>query len=232
MPEQRVIVFCEAEADFQAARLLIERTVPQAQFEWLGLGDRQFVKWTELKQHFDRLPLRVRRRTHGKGSGEGKQARKALILVRLLRLSVDAIVMMRDADGCDRRPLMERSVLEAQERATTAGAPVVLGIPIEELEAWYLVGFEPRDADERAWLKTEARKIGRDPIGLAHTLNPKREHHAASTKRVLNALTAGSQDRQRACLSDTSLASLKSRGGPTGLTAFLTEVEAVFAPSA
>lgn len=227
-----IAVFCEARADFEAVALLIERVVAVArpwtvgQFDalcrWATVDGAEFTQWTVLKHAFRSLRAFRQRQIWGAGDGEQQQAVKALKWLEYRERKPDAIVLVRDADKGAR--------LAPYQAAAEGRAEVIVGVPIVELESWYLNGFEPGDAAESAALAAARRAVGRDPVARAHTLNPKREHHPASTKRILDALTGGDRDRQRACLERPSLDTLKTRGEASGLAAFIDAVEATIAP--
>lgn len=227
-----IAVFCEARADFEAVSLLTRRVVTAArpwtagQFDalsrWATADDAPFIKWTALKGMFRTLRASKRRQIWGSGDGEQKQARKALAWLAYRERNPDAVILVRDADKGARRAPFEAA---AEDRTD-----VVIGVPIVELESWYLNGFESRDAAEAARLAAEKQALGRDPTTQAHTLNPKREYHRASTKRVLDVLTEGDRARQLACLEEASLDVLRSRGAQTGLAAFIESIETVIAP--
>jgi hypothetical protein len=230
MPE--LVVVCEARADFQTVSQLADRVilaqVPWADGtlehvrRWLGDAERPFIKWTEIKKHT------TGRRFHGRYGGPNKgeylQARKALRVVAEQYPEADAVFLVRDEDRGGRRADYENA------STTEPLATVILAIAAPEREAWHIVGFEPRDATERTRYTEEKARLGADPRGAAHTLNPKRDAHPRSTKRVLEALTAGDSDRASACLDDLDLSELKARGGPTGLTAYLESLEARLVP--
>ena len=132
---------------------------------------------------------------------------------------VDAIALVWDMDdqGDDRRRGL------AQGRAAVF-LPMVLGRPDPEREAWVIAGFEPENAAERDRLEAEQRSLKFDPRVEARRLRDKNDRAPRNAKRVLAALTGGDPEREARCWIEAPLATLRARGGESGLAAFLDEV--------
>ena len=140
---------------------------------------------------------------------------------------VDAIIFFRDGD---------REYTERAEAIQTARdnpivpfpdepIPIIVGIANRMRECWVINGFEPADEQERTLLDAEHQKLGFDPRFRAHELTATNDSHDRSPKRVLRALTGDDQERERSCVFQTSIDTLRMRGAGTGLPEFLDELK-------
>lgn len=240
------IVVCEARGDFTVLTGLVDRLaaaelhwtdgILDSLRRWRGLeADREFTAWKDLKGLASARGLRVYSsglRTQGPDGGARLQVQKLFAL------------MQHDALQCPRRVLMMHDLdkltdpspwFEACAKAPE-GMVAVCAVPVPELEAWMIVAFEPRDADERQALARETRTLGGDPRALAHTLNPGRTYTQdgapmpRSTKRVAEALMPEATTRAERLL-DCSPSELEARGEHVGLSEFVRTVRARYLPT-
>lgn len=225
------LVFCEARGDAEVAQLLADRVLCDG-IEWVdgvvehvrrwggerhlaGDADGWFVKWTRLK---DWKGPQVHGCYGGANKGEWAQARKALVFTAIEHPEAKAVILVRDDDGKGRRADYETA------RAEVSGLAVVIAVPVPEREAWCIAAFEPADPTEGERLAAETARLSQDPRQVAHTLNPKRESHPRSTKRVLDNLTADDRARELADLRTLPLATLVTRGEAVGLAAYIDDL--------
>jgi hypothetical protein len=246
----RVVVFCEARADFEIATELIDRVLrehgepwiadvldasPDAVRSWHLDGEgHPFFDVHRLGTYVERLGARV---PHGHFAGEpgaagALMARTGFAIVRRLRqlgAEIDATVLVWDMDDQprDRRAGLIQARREAE---SWARFQIVLGLPNAMREAWVLCGFDPETDDETAQLRGLRAELGFQPNIGAHQLDAQDEQAKRSAKRVLDQLTAGDRERERRCWQATPLELLRSRGEPSGLQAFLVEIEQTLLP--
>ena len=138
---------------------------------------------------------------------------------------IDALVLARDSDHRSK----PAKALETALRSfgdTTLGYRIVLAGAIPELEAWWLCGFEPTNAEESARLQACRRELGYSPVEHPERLSSGRDDTKANCKRVFKELTGGDVER---CL-EAPLERMKGRGLACGITAFLAEVEERLGP--
>jgi hypothetical protein len=249
----RLLIFCEAPADFEAARGLAQRVLREEGPEWLrdllegspdaSEGVLDWVRDTEGREFFDlhKLPSYVRhfniRVPQGHFEGQpgapgALMARTAFRVAREIMLKgeqVDAVLLVWDMDdqGDSRRSGLKQARDEARRLVSFV---IVLGCPDPMREAWVLAGFEAETDDERARLELLRQELGFDPCRQAHRLDAKKEHAKRSPKRVLGTLTGSQSHREEDCWSRAPLALLRERGRDSGLTAFLEETTTMLLP--
>lgn len=243
----RLVVFCEARADFEIARDLVDRTLRDVGDPWVGdvmdvapEGIRTYVSDEDGRSFFDVHHLRHYVRTlgtrvpHGHfdgrpGAADAVMARTMLAVVRTLAgPTVDAVIIVRDLDNdSSRRVGLEQARSEARAWATFS---VVIGCPNIMREAWVLVGFEPESTDEEDRLAELRRELGFSPTEHAHRLDSNDEQAKHSPKRVLRRLTGGAWEREARCWQLASLERLRTRCLDCGLPDFLAEIAASLAP--
>src|SRR5687767_5203763 len=135
-----------------------------------ALGTESFSTWKDVKQVADDLNIRV----YGTFGGHGGAARRIMKKLRALdlrlKLHVDAFVLLWDTDGHEER--REQFHTEAGQ-PTEQAAPICVGTPHPEIEAWVLHGFDCLTQDEERLLIRERSALGFDPRADAHRLNPK-----------------------------------------------------------
>lgn len=249
----KLIAFCEAPGDFRLASGLVDRMLREAGPAWMvdnldtpdvvrtwqpdGMG-RDYFDVHQLNPYSDKLReqgLRVRRvRGHFDGRpGEpgSAMARKAFLIAEALHRytpdePIDAVVLIWDTD--EQRHDRPQGVKTARDEAQRwAPFQIVCGFPDPEREAWVLAGFDPCDDDERQRLEELHRDLGFSPIHHAVRLRDRAPGALRDIKRVLTALTGDDPDREARCWTEVPLATLRERGGATGLSDFLDELEAV-----
>lgn len=230
-------VVCEARADRDTAcgladRVLLEKVswlAPETLDScrhWRGLGSEPFLEWKRTREEARRVGLKIFGQFNGEsGQPDALMARRALLLFVGADRCPDAVVLVRDSDT-----QRDRAGLEQARNDKPWPFQVIIGLAEPKRECWVLAGFEPRNADEAERLRAERERLSFDPVRDAHQLTA-REHGAKKdAKVVLDALTQGNKERERACLEETPLAVLEQRGGKTGLAEYLKEVRERLVP--
>jgi hypothetical protein len=245
------VVVCEAVGDYDLATGLADRYAQEPAHglgtwirddlntyrQWRGLTDQDpFTPWKWAPAIARGRRLRV----HGYAGPKtlaSFEVHRIFGIVALLEEGLPAgLLLVRDTDADKtRRQEFRESVkqLQAWLVARGAGMRLSLALPHPEAEAWLLAGFEPESAEEQEALEVARRDLGYDPRLHAERMNPDVEVTAqgpvrSSTKRVLDALTAGDADRRRRCWADAPFERLRARGEETGLTEFLKDLDAQF----
>ena len=153
------------------------------------------------------------------GAQDAFVARKALLLFADSERRPEAVVLMRDSDA-----QRDQRGLEQARDFNKWPFEVIIGLAHPKLECWVLAGFDPKNAQEKEFLSNEERRLSFHPVRDAHLLTA-REHGAKKDAKVaLDALTQGDKERERECLEETTLETLRERGENIGLTAYLKEV--------
>ncbi|WP_437282130.1 hypothetical protein WME90_16665 [Sorangium sp. So ce375] len=244
----KLLMFCEAQADFRTTSALVDRVLreegpdwvadllpshPEAVFQWaqdgpgrdffdihkLDLYRRQLGNVRFPQGHFDGEP----------GAPGAQMARNAFTIVRELvrrepSTGVDAVFLVWDMD--DQGDLRRRGLAQARAEASRwAPFRIVLGCPDPMREAWVLAGFEPESDEERARIDELRRELGFSPCDEAHRLHAKDEQAKLSPKRVVRFLTADDFEREMRCSTKAPLDQLRERGLASGLRAFLEELK-------
>ena len=248
----QLFVFCEAPADFRIASELVDRMLRESGPAWLGdllevapeavrswhgdSDERTFFDIHKLDAYARRLSVRV---PHGHFDGRPGRAGAAMartvfaILRKLVQNGtvVDAVLVMWDMDD---RPAERRMGLEQARSEATKWAVfrIVFGCPNAMREAWVLGGFDPEGDQEEQCMKELRRELGFSPNEEAHRLDASDEQARRSAKRVLRQLTGGDHQREARCWNQTPLATLRKRGGETGLRAYLDEITQHLVPLA
>jgi len=232
------VMFCEARADWDTASALADRICREEGPTWLANQDLEqlrcwrslvpgsnFIAWCKVGKLAKERGFRPPR--GGWGGGHDKAAgRKALLLVRQLAkerdLRIDAVFLIRDADGEPRR----QGLQQARKLASLVGAAVVIGVAESRRESWVLNGFVPQCPDETDRLKGERQRLGFDPCETPERLTAKhdRPQDKLNSKRVLRHLTNDDPERNRTCWTTTSMDILRKRGTGSGLVQYLDEV--------
>ena len=224
----RIGMVCEAPADHRTATTLAGRVLGHS-VETTCINptidmDQAFTRWKNLDRHQHDWP---RRRVHGfQGNsaplhGQTLAARKAIML---FAGKVDALILMQDGDDETnaRRTAMERARTDPR---TPSPDRIVVAVPSPEREAWHIVGFDPKDDDERRKLAAARRELGFDPRTRSEELSHGKDTAKRNAKRVLDLLTDRDPARTHACITDAPLETLRSRGQENGLAAFLGDIE-------
>jgi hypothetical protein len=237
---KRFVVVHEARADFAIATELADRVLT-AEIDWLDesllesqrawVGQHQaggYLTWTSIPSRAREFGIRVHGYFDGEpGLADAKAARRAIAYVLRVCDSVDAIILVRDADNQTER----RGGLEQARAAYAPGTVIVVGLAVPERECWVISGFEPMKEDEQRALALEVQKLGFDPCSRSHELTAGRDDRAIkSPKRVLAVLTGGDWERQRDCWQQTPLSTLDARGQSNGLREYITEIRSRLVP--
>jgi hypothetical protein len=242
----RILVVCEAPADFRIASDLADRVVCET-VEWIdeallpdlrtwqttGPG-RPFVLWTELDRiaRSHGLRLRPRSRFAGElGAADAAAADKALQLAVFLPKAErpDAVLLIRDSDDQGDR---DRGIRQASAREPGHSWPfaVAIGLAHPKREAWVLAGYEPQSADETARLNELRTELGHDPCAHSHRITARTPGSKRDIKRVLMHLTREDIEREPPCWQSTPLDLLRTRGHANGLAAYLADIETHIVP--
>jgi len=233
----RLLVVCEAEADFRAARILADRVLLQ-EVEWLGghnlddfrrwvgLDDsRPYLVWKSLRDEVGRVVPRVPgifgHFESEPGAPDAWAARFVLLSLAGLAEPPDAVVLLRDADGQPER----RQGLE-QGKAALRNPPfaVVVGLADPKREAWVLWGFRPKTPFEQSRLNGLAAGLGFDPTRDPGRLRGRSEER--DIKRVAAAL-AGDASREDDCLLELAFEGIPA---DIGLGQFVGELRSKLVP--
>ena len=235
-PAYVLAVVCEAPADREIATGLADRVLSQEvswidadsldlHRRWQGLepGDSH-LEWHWVKGLADRRGFKAHGHFRGEpGDLNAHETRKALLL--LVEANPDAVVLLRDTDGDERR---RRGLKQARDERPWP-FPVILGLAHAKRECWVLAGFHPQTPAEEAALVRLRQELGFDPCTAAEGLHASSPGAQREAKRVLAALIQ-SPNRERACWADADLATLAARGRGTGLAEYLEEVRTRLAP--
>jgi hypothetical protein len=227
-PAYVFIVACEDERHLQVCRTIMRRCLER--IDWLAdhLTDESWIleKVTDAVRRFrEQFPKRFGSPLHGRGEGpDARMVRAQLLLWHARGWPFEAGVIARDIDRQPARRQAAADVLTSVRKAVSLTKPILLAHPDPEVEAWFLAGFEPRDAQEHARLEAERRRLGFDPTQRPHQLTSGRQHDDRDAKRVLDALTQGQTSRVLHCL-ECDLAEWRRRGERTGLAAFVAACE-------
>lgn len=236
------VVFAEAASDAEIVCGLANRVFDEigritveslpVRRSWIGYEEKtQFTSKDRISSLFDALRKGSRRpRNLGYIQGEPQKRhaafwRKAIQLVVELRKSQSVAGVMIHHD-MDHEPKERRKGLEQVRNNAIKNSTlkIVLALPDREIEAWILNGFLPENPTEVKEHAKWKRRLKFDPCTQAEraTVGDR------DPKKILNSLTAGSDDRKRQCWEKTELTTLKLNGDKTNLTAFLKQVEAEF----
>ncbi len=237
----RIVVVCEDEPDFRAARILADRVLMNG-VEWLrdqnlddfrdwtGLDEsRPYLVWKSLREDVRRTAPREPKGIFGKFAGESGApdawaARFALLAIAGLSESPAAVILLRDADSQQNE---RRRGLE-QGRASLPNPPpfaVVVGLADPKREAWILAGFSPKTDDERRRLADLRRQLTFDPTREPNRLRGR--HDERDIKRVVKTL-ANDSTREDGCLQEIALDEI---GPDVGLREFVDELRSWLVPA-
>ena len=235
----KIIVVCEAAADFRLASCLLVRSLRQhgprwledlpevASFSgWTGSDRAEHAKWPELD---DVYLLRYGRPLHGRKNGPYSKAATKAILLAEREPDLGALVLMVDLD---REPERRKTFERLREEAAGMPFTILLATPDPEREAWVLHGFEPADKVEESRLTELSQSLGFDPRLEPHRLRDDARRRATlrDIKQVLDHLTRESAERQNPCWENCALENLEARGRQTYLTDFLSEIRSRLLP--
>ena len=236
-----IAVACEADSDFRAVSTLIDRLLVE-QVGWLEADHLEYVRryvgaeahyaWTKIQNAPELAKARNLKPRKGHfqgepGAADALLARKAILLLNSLNPQPDVLIFMRDIDD---QP--ERKTGWNQARNEYHGkSPLILGIAIIKRENWVLAGFRSSSDDEQLRLQAERQTLGYDPSLNPDRVNSHAEGSKHCPKRVLtNLVGLAGVERELACLRDTPLEELETRGENIGLKQFLIEIRTIMCP--
>jgi len=235
-----LLVAAEDRAGFAAVQTLTDRLLVD-EVPWVdGILDHSRV-WLHATEDRPWLSITAarrnargsRRRIHGHFGGEpgapdAANTRRILLEATQVHSQemLHVLVIARDLDGDRRR-------LRGMQQAVDDGEwpfRVVLAWSEPEAEAWYLSGFCPGDETERARLHAVHEELGFDPTSAPQRLRSTSKRSKKDAKIVLEKLSSGNVDRERACLENTPIADLVARGEEAGLADFIKSVREKILP--
>lgn len=245
------IAFCEADADFRTASLLIDELLRLRGAPWVAEEldrepadvrrwheDRPGRAWFDVHSIYDlakRLGVQL---SYGHFDGKPAEAGARMLdtifrIVRRLQqkphaLAFEAVVVIWDMDR-QRRQRKAGVEQAAQSGSLPSGIALVVGCPDPMRETWVLAGFEPLDTREEALLKASHRRLGFWPNQSPHELTAENEQALRHAKRVLQAdLGVTDWEREALCLripDESVRLRLATRGAKCGLEKYLNDVE-------
>lgn len=227
-----IVVVCEAEADFRLATALADRICEEHAPDWVadnlehfrvwqGIEPRtSFTAWKNVKELAKTYRI-GRYLGHPGKSADHAAATKVLRLA--LKQGRHAVILLRDGDSQTHE---RRQGLEEARQDFPKPLPILIGVADTKREAWVLHGFECQNPVEAQKLTQLCHELGFDPCVNAHRLRTISQEGAANrqVKTVLETLTNGDFERERACWEEIPLSTLRERGEATGLTDFLHEL--------
>jgi hypothetical protein len=239
MMAERLVVVCEARADFHTSSELADRVFCKC-IDWIEAEmlnvyrvydgftpDQPFMTWKEVKSLSKEAGIRPRGFIEGQQADlDARQAQRAIRLIESRWPRIGGILLIRDDD----RRTNRRAGLEQARNESALSARIVIGLAHTKRECWVLVGFEPCNDQERALLAGIRQELGVDPRLQAHQLTAVHDHDKRSAKRVLRHLVGADHDREADCWRQAPLEVLKERGSETGLSDDLAEVEERLVP--
>ncbi len=174
--------------------------------------DVPHITWKECAQRGPRVLGHNRGRPFGHPFAKG--AARALKHVAL-RVKPQVVLLVHDEDN-DR---LRRDGLEEGRNSGDWPFEVAVGCPVPEREAWILNVLDP---ESKAVIE-KRKELQLDPVRRAHQLRGK-PGEPRDIKGVLEEL-CGKTDEQIHHLEETPLGTLKERGGESGLTHFVAQLE-------
>lgn len=229
------VVYERARAEW--LRALWAPTLRETQRRWTGLEPH--TAWSD-RHAVDRAAQALGVRSHVRLRETGRlramhgaaaTAFKALRVAAHLSPPPDLVVLAGDTEG-----IVAPDRLRAEGVATAAeGIPSLVAEHHRESEAWVVLGFVPRNHEERARLVAVTRSLGFDPTEEPHRLLAGSAHDPRDAKRVCRLLLGVEHitpalERVRSCWLDTPLDRLEAHGEGTGLVRYLRAVETVLLP--
>lgn len=234
------LVLCEARADFETATHLARRVLEEGAltvaFEsvlrWRGVEPgTSYTPLSKLKKAVKATGLKLPRYLgHVKGQPKKSDAAIALRGVQIARLSlISVLLFVRDLDSSPQRL---QGIEQAREEAGDTEIEMILATPDPEREAWVLNGFVARSAAEENAFAKEMKQLGFDPCVESHRLrgDVRRGQEKRDIKKLVERLTGGDRDREKACGEVTPLALLEERGRTSRLADYLVEIKSRLLP--
>lgn len=234
---KRFVVIGEAVADRTTARELADRVLIdniswlkndpellEQQRSWVEqLPDCTSLTWKDMASVANKLRVYRHGPFNGRhGAPDAAAGLKAITVILRMLGTVDAIVLIRDAD---KQPERLQGLAQAKDIFKNEIKEIVLAVADPKRESWIVVGFEPKNSVEKLKIETVRKRIDFDPRLRSHELTGKRD-----AKQVLSDLTDDNWEREQACWRETPLDILRQHGSENGLNNFLTEVETLLVP--
>ncbi len=238
-----IVLFCQSERDFEIASGLVDRVLaewgPPGLEEMLQTdpaGTRTWVRDDAGQPFFALERLNVYASSFGLRRPYGRfdsrpHAKSTLMARTLFTLArrfqqegrIDATIVIWNLEHGGEG---QRQALEQTRNAASAmtGSCIVMSCPNPSTQGWVLSGFVPQSDSERAALAALERELGFDPTRSPDQLGAS-DGSAASIARVLRILTNDDPDRQRRCWQVVPLDALWRSGDPSGLRAFLQDLQ-------
>lgn len=245
------VVIVESRADSEIATKLAERILLekiewldhdyeqlQYHFKWSGLKENtEYSRWIwldDLIKFFSSEFNFPKIRSNGKLKTDGQATRKVIKLISFLRYklkrNIKAVIFIRDLDNQpERRDDIEQARLEQEDKSFK----VIIGMADRMRESWVLNGFIPLSPTEERILQAIKDGLNFDPCKDAQKLRSNSFEHPdreRNPKVVVKSLTDDNRLREQQCWEETPLELLRQRGGNTGLTDYLNEIEERLAP--
>jgi hypothetical protein len=236
-----VVWFCETPRDFTIASNLFDRVLtdwgppgvaeamqsePDAVRSWVKDDTEQpYFALRRLDQYASAFGLRLPHagfRAHPSASSR-LSAETVFSLSRRLadagRIDVVVVVWNLSSGGHD-----ELAALQRMHRITQ-GSPdcrIVWAHPNPNIDAWALTGYQPQNDTERAELAALEQQLGFDP-----RLSPDQLLTVSSVavRDVLRKLSHDNTAREQSCWQRAPLDVLWRRGDPSGLRAYLSQLQ-------
>lgn len=225
-------VVCEAEDDRRVGTTLADRVLC-SEVEWIepesldhfrrwqGLAEgSSHLEWHEVRKLLDRTGIKAHGHFRNKpAEPDARAARRVLLMLSGGSRVPDAVVLIRDSDGQEKR----RAGLEQARNDRSWPFPIAIGFAHLNRECWVLAGFEPWNQAEEESLSSLRQELGFDPRLRPESLRGK-PGEARHAKLVLERLIGDDKDREEACWTGCDLEVLRTRGASTGLAEYLDEV--------
>lgn len=148
------------------------------------------------------------------GAPDAAMWRAVFFLAAAIEEPVHVVVAARDSDGDERRATgLEQATAEREWPFR-----IVAALAIEVIEAWFLAAYEPADLRAKERLEALVARLGVDPRRKGHLLKRKTER---DPKRAVADLELELHEEGADALRSAPWSTLRERGAPTGLRAFL-----------
>lgn len=243
-------VIVESGADARTATKLAERVLIekvnwlepdllQNLFRWSGLEETtEYSCWRDIGDIIKRakesglpVPKFLGHSKTGPLKADGAATLKILNLIRLLQLKnsrqIRAVLFIRDLDNQpERRDGIEQA--RSEHIAQQPQLEIVIGTANRMREAWVLNGFVPLNQGEEEILREIIAQLTFHPCKESHKLRSnswEEPDRIRNPKVILAQLTNNDGLREQQCWEETNLDLLRERGGDTGLSAYLHEIE-------
>lgn len=250
------VVVVESSADAKTATKLAERVLVEKVewletetlkdlFQWSGLEEAtEHSCWRDIKNIIKcaetrglSVPKFLGHSKTGPLKADGAATMKILNLITRLQSKesrqIRAVLLIRDLDNQHER---REGIEQARKEHTNQEhkLEVIIGAANRMREAWVLNGFIPSSSREKKILEDIKNKLNFDPCEESHRLRSsslEEPDRIRNPKSVLEKLTNDDKLREQQCWEETDLEILRRRGGSTGLSAYLQEIEERLIPT-